>query len=265
VTTLSPLRVERDGAVTVLTLNRPDVLNALDEPLTEALNASLADCAADAAIRAVVITGAGRAFSGGQDLDDRLAMIEKGGDIQLGDELRRRYHPAIAAIREMRKPVIAAVNGVAAGAGLGIAIACDIRVAASSASFRPAWGRIGLVPDAGSAFFLPRLVGWGRALDIVLTGEPVAADEALRIGLVTRVWPDKEFAAKWRELAQTLANGATEAFALTKEGLNAAMARGFAEFLDHEAELQDRAGRTHDYAEGVRAFSEKRPAKMEGR
>jgi 2-(1,2-epoxy-1,2-dihydrophenyl)acetyl-CoA isomerase len=265
VTSLSPLRVERDGAVTVLTLNRPDVLNAFDEPLTEALNASLADCAADSAIRAVVITGAGRAFSAGQDLADRLAMIEKGGDVHLGDELRRRYHPAIAAIRDMRKPVIAAVNGVVAGAGLGVAIACDIRVAAASATFRPAWGRVGLVPDAGSAFFLPRLVGWGRALDMVLTGEPVAADEAFRIGLVTRVWPDAEFAAKWRELAQTLAHGATEAFALTKEGLNAAMARGFAEFLDHEAELQDRAGRTHDYAEGVKAFGQKRPAKMEGR
>ena len=264
-TSLSPLRVERDGAVTVLTLDRPDVLNAFDESLTEALNASLADCAADPAIRTVVITGAGRAFSAGQDLTDRLAMIEHGGDVHLGDELRRRYHPAISAIREMRKPIIAAVNGVVAGAGLGVAIACDIRVAASSATFRPAWGRVGLVPDAGSAFFLPRLVGWGRALDMILTGDPVSADEALRIGLVTRVWPDAEFAVKWRELAQTLARGATEAFALTKEGLNAAMARGFAEFLDHEAELQDRAGRTHDYAEGVRAFGEKRPARMEGR
>ena len=263
-TSLSPLRVERDGAVTVLTLDRPDVLNAFDESLTEALNASLVDCAADPTIRAVVITGAGRAFSAGQDLADRLAMIEEGGDVHLGDELRRRYHPAIAAIREMRKPVIAAVNGVVAGAGLGVAVACDIRVASSSATFRPAWGRVGLVPDAGSAFFLPRLVGWGRALDMVLTGDPVSADEALRIGLVTRVWPDAEFAVKWRELAQMLAGGATAAFALTKEGLNAAMARGFAEFLDHEAELQDRAGRTRDYAEGVRAFSEKRPAKMEG-
>jgi 2-(1,2-epoxy-1,2-dihydrophenyl)acetyl-CoA isomerase len=265
VTSLSSLRAERDGAVSVLTLNRPDVLNAFDEPLTEALNASLADCAADGDVRAVVITGSGRAFSAGQDLDDRLAMIEGEGDRHLGDELRRRYHPAILAIREMRKPVIAAVNGVAAGAGLGLAIACDVRVAASSATFRAAWGRVGLVPDAGSAFFLPRLVGWGRAFDMVLSGDPVSADEALRIGLVTRVWPDADFAARWREFAQTLARGATEAFALTKEGLNASMARGFSEFLDHEAALQDRAGRTRDYAEGVRAFSEKRPAKMEGR
>ena len=264
-TSLSPLRVERDGAVTVLTLDRPDVLNAFNEALTEALNASIADCAADPAVRAVVITGSGRAFSAGQDLADRLATIEKGGDLRLGDELRRRYHPAIAAIRTMRKPVIAAVNGVAAGAGLGVAIACDIRVAASSATFRAAWGRVGLVPDAGSAFFLPRLVGWGRALDMVLTGDAVTADEALRIGLTTHVWPDAEFAAKWRDLAQTLARGATEAFALSKEGLNAAMARGFDEFLDVEAGLQDRAGRTRDYAEGVRAFSAKRTPEFKGR
>ena len=248
----------------ILTLDRPEVLNAFNEQLTEALNGALADCAADRAVRAVVITGAGRAFSAGQDLGDRLAMLQRGGEPHLGDELRRRYHPAIAAIREMRKPVIAAVNGVAAGAGLGVAISCDLRVAASSATFRAAWGRVGLVPDAGSAFFLPRLVGWGRALDMILTGEPVNADEAVRIGLATRVWPDEEFPRRWRELAQTLAQGATEAFALTKEGLNASMARGFDEFLDDEAELQDRAGRTRDYAEGVKAFSEKRQAKMEG-
>ena len=165
----------------------------------------------------------------------------------------------------MRKPVIAAVNGVAAGAGLGLAIACDVRLAATSATFRAAWGRVGLVPDAGSAFFLPRLVGWGKALDMILTGEPVDAAEALRIGLVTRVWPDAEFPAKSREYAAMLANGATEAFALTKQGLNAAMARGFEDFLEVEAELQDRAGRTADYARGVRAFASKQPPDFEGR
>jgi 2-(1,2-epoxy-1,2-dihydrophenyl)acetyl-CoA isomerase len=265
VTTRSPLRVERDGAVTILTLDRPEVLNAFDERLTEALNAAVADCAADEAVRTVVITGAGRAFSAGQDLDDRLAMIEEGGDLRLGDELRRRYHPVIAAIRTMRKPVVAAVNGVVAGAGLGLAIACDIRVAAASATFRAAWGRVGLVPDAGSAFFLPRLVGWGRALDMVLTGEPVSAEDALRIGLATRVWPDDRFAPEWRGFARTLARGATEAFALTKEGMNASYARDFPAFLDFEAELQDRAGRTRDYAEGVRAFSAKRSPEFEGR
>jgi len=265
VTSRSPLRVERDGATAILTLDRGDVLNAFDEALTEALNAAVANAARDQAIRAVVITGAGRAFSAGQDLDDRLATIERGGDLHLGDELRLRYHPVIAAIRAMRKPVIAAVNGVAAGAGLGLAIACDVRLAATSATFRAAWGRVGLVPDAGSAFFLPRLVGWGKALDMILTGEPVDAAEALRIGLVTRVWPDAEFPAKSREYAAMLANGATEAFALTKQGLNAAMARGFEDFLEVEAELQDRAGRTADYARGVRAFASKQPPDFEGR
>jgi 2-(1,2-epoxy-1,2-dihydrophenyl)acetyl-CoA isomerase len=265
VTSRSPLRVERDGAVAVLTLDRPDVLNAFDEALTEALNAAVADSARDAEVRAVVITGAGRAFSTGQDLDDRLATIERGGDLRLGDELRRRYHPVIASIRTMRKPVIAAVNGVAAGAGLGLAIACDVRVAAASATFRAAWGRVGLVPDAGSAFFLPRLVGFGKAMDMILSGEPVDASEALRIGLATRVWPDAEFAGKWHEYAAMLARGATEAFALTKQGLNAAMARGFDEFLEVEAELQDRAGRTADYARGVRAFASKQAPRFEGR
>ena len=264
-TSLSPLRVMREAAVTILTLDRADVLNAFNEPLTEALSAALGECAADASVRAVVITGSGRAFSAGQDLDDRLTMIEKTGDLHLGDELRRRYHPAIATIRTMRKPVIAAVNGVAAGAGLGLAIACDIRVAAASATFRAAWGRVGLVPDAGSAFFLPRLVGWGRALEMILTGEPVSADEALRIGLASRVWADAEFPSRWREYAAALANGPTEAFALTKEGLNLAMARGFPEFLEAEAELQDRAGRTGDYARGVRAFAAKRKPEFEGR
>jgi 2-(1,2-epoxy-1,2-dihydrophenyl)acetyl-CoA isomerase len=261
----APLRFERDDALAVITLERADVLNAFDEALTAALARAVDESASDPSVRAVVITGAGRAFSAGQDLRDRLAMVEAGRDLRLGDELRRRYHPVIAAIRAMRKPVVAAVNGVVAGAGLGIAVACDVRVAAASASFRAAWSRVGLVPDAGSAYFLPRLVGWGRAMDMILTGEPVGADEALRIGLATRVWPDAEFALGWRAYAMALANGATEAFALSKEGLSASWQHDLAAFLEVEAGLQDRAGRTRDYAEGVRAFASKRPAKFEGR
>ena len=264
-TTRAPLRTERDGALCVITLDRPAVLNAFDETLTSALSAAIFDTADDASVRAVVITGEGRAFSAGQDLNDRAMQVEAGADLRLGDELRRRYHPVIAKIREMRKPVIAAVNGVVAGAGLGIAVACDVRVAAASASFRAAWGRVGLVPDAGSAYFLPRIVGFGRATDMILTGEPVSAEEALRIGLVTRVWPDEEFAEAWRKYARTLAQGATEAYALSKEGLNAAWDRDFASFLELESSLQDRAGRTRDYAEGVRAFTSKAAAKFEGR
>ncbi|MGH2498604.1 MAG: enoyl-CoA hydratase/isomerase family protein, partial [Candidatus Limnocylindria bacterium] len=198
-------------------------------------------------------------------LRDRAAALERGAELRLGDELRRRYHPVITAIRTMRKPVIAAVNGVVSGAGLGLAVACDIRVAAASASLRAGWTRVGLVPDAGSAFFLPRLVGWGRALDMVMTAEPVSADEALRIGLVTRVWPDEVFAREWRAFAQRIAAGATEALALSKEGLDAAWERDFGSFLELEAALQDRAGRSRDYAEGVRAFLAKRPPSFEGR
>jgi 2-(1,2-epoxy-1,2-dihydrophenyl)acetyl-CoA isomerase len=259
------LRLERDAALAVITLDRPDVLNAFDEALTAALAKAIDDVAKDASVRAVVITGAGRAFSAGQDLRDRLPLVEAGTDVHLGDELRRRYHPVIAGIRATRKPVIAAVNGVVAGAGLGVAVACDVRVAAASASFRAAWGRVGLVPDAGSAYFLPRLVGWGRAMDMILTGEPVGADEALRIGLTTRVWPDADFAREWRAYATSLASGATEAFALTKEELGAAWHHDLEAFLEVEAGLQDRAGRTRDYAEGVKAFAAKRRPEFEGR
>jgi 2-(1,2-epoxy-1,2-dihydrophenyl)acetyl-CoA isomerase len=261
----SPLRLEREGALAVITLDRPEVLNAFDEALTSALTFAVDEVAADTSVRAVVITGAGRGFSAGQDLRDRFLKVVAGEDLALGNELRRRYHPLIARLREMRKPVVAAVNGVVAGAGLGVAVACDVRVASSSAVFRAAWSRIGLVPDAGSAYFLPRIVGWGRAMDMILTGDPVNADEALRIGLVTRVWPDEGFADGWRAYARALAEGATEAYALSKEGLNAAWDREFSSFLELESSLQDRAGRTRDYAEGVRAFTTKTAAKFEGR
>lgn len=260
-----PVRLERDAGVAVITLDRPDVLNAFDEAATAALATVLTEVAADPAVRAVVITGAGRAFSAGQDLRDRVAALDGGAELSLGDELRRRYHPLTLAIRTMRKPVIAAVNGIAAGAGLGLAAACDVRVAAASASFRAAWSRVGLVPDAGSAFFLPRLIGWGRAIDLVVSGDPVDSAEALRIGLVTRVWPDDEFDAAWRSYARSVAAGATEAYALSKEGLNASWDHDLSAFLEIEAGLQDRAGRSRDYAEGVRAFLAKRPAAFEGR
>jgi 2-(1,2-epoxy-1,2-dihydrophenyl)acetyl-CoA isomerase len=259
------LRLERDGALAVITLERADVLNAFDERLTTELGTAVRDVAADRALRALVITGAGRAFSAGQDLRDRAAALERGEELRLGDELRRRYHPLIEGIRAMSKPVIAAVNGVVSGAGFGLAAACDVRVASSTATFRAGWARVGLVPDAGSAYFLPRIVGWGRAFDLILSSETIDADEALRIGLVTRVWRESEFAREWHAFAQGIASGATAAYALTKEGLNAAWDRDFGAFLEVEASLQDRAGRTHDYAEGVRAFLGKRPARFEGR
>jgi len=259
------VRLDRDGAVATITLDRPEVLNAFDEHLTSALEAAVRDVARDGAIRCVVITGAGRAFSAGQDLRDRATALGQGAELRLGDELRRRYHPLIADIREMRKPVVAAVNGVVAGAGFGLAVACDLRVAAASATFRAGWARVGLAPDVGSAYFLPRLIGWGRALDLALTCEPVTTDEAQRIGLVSRVWPDGEFAERVRAFVRELASGPTEAYALTKEALNAGWEHDLRSFLDIEAALQDRAGRTADYAEGVRAFLERRDARFTGR
>ena len=259
------MRLERDGAVAILVLQRPEVLNAFNEQLTSELGEALESVTHDTGVRAVVVTGAGRGFSAGQDLADRGAMIEAGGEVSLGDELRRRYHPITSSIRAMPKPVIAAVNGVAAGAGLGLALACDVRVATASATFRAAWARVGLVPDAGAAYFLPRLVGWGRAMDMIVSGEPVNADDALRLGLVTRVWPDLDFENEWRAYARALAAGATQAFALSKEALKASEEHDLSSFFEIEAELQDRAGRTHDYAEGVRAFRGKRRAEFEGR
>ncbi len=259
------MRLERDGAVAILVLQRPEVLNAFNEQLTSELGEALESATHDTGVRAVVVTGAGRGFSAGQDLADRGAMIEAGGEVSLGDELRRRYHPITSSIRAMPKPVIAAVNGVAAGAGLGLALACDVRVATASATFRAAWARVGLVPDAGAAYFLPRLVGWGRAMDMIVSGEPVNAEDALRFGLVTRVWPDLDFENEWRVYARALAAGATQAFALSKEALKASEEHDLSSFFEIEAELQDRAGRTHDYAEGVRAFRGKRRAEFEGR
>lgn len=259
------MRIERDGAVAILVLQRPEVLNAFNEQLTSELGEALEGATHDPGVRAVVVTGAGRGFSAGQDLADRGAMIEAGGEVSLGDELRRRYHPITSSIRAMPKPVIAAVNGVAAGAGLGLALACDVRVATASATFRAAWARVGLVPDAGAAYFLPRLVGWGRAMDMIVSGEAVNADDALRFGLVTRVWADLDFENEWRAYARALATGATQAFALSKEALKASEEHDLSSFFEIEAELQDRAGRTHDYAEGVRAFRGKRRAEFEGR
>ena len=252
-------------AVATITLSRPDVLNALDEATTSDLARALEAAAGDSGARCVVITGAGRAFSAGQDLRDNAADVVAQKEPRLGQELRRRYFPIVRAIRSMPKPVVAAVNGPAVGAGMGLACACDIRVASSDASFRAGWSRVGLVPDAGAAYFLPRLVGFGRALDLLLSAEQVQAEEALRIGLVSRVFGAASFAADAARLARSLSQGATLAFALTKQALERAARPSLDEFLEFEATLQEQAGHSRDYAEGVRAFLDKRPPRFEGR
>ncbi|MBA3778871.1 MAG: enoyl-CoA hydratase/isomerase family protein [Chloroflexi bacterium] len=249
-----------EAGVATITLNRPEVLNSFNRELKDALADALKQLARQQAVRVVIITGAGRAFSAGQDLKER----SEPGASDLGTELRERYIPLILAIRSMEKPVIAAVNGVAAGAGCSLALACDIRLAAESASFIEVFGRVGLVPDTGSTWFLPRLVGYARAAEMTFTGEPVDALTAERIGLVNRVVPAADLMTEANELAGKLASAAPRALALTKRALNRALETDLTTALEFEAQLQGIAGRTADHAEGVAAFVEKRQPRWRG-
>jgi 2-(1,2-epoxy-1,2-dihydrophenyl)acetyl-CoA isomerase len=252
----SALRVEVADAVATLTLDRPAALNALDRALRSDLLGAIRRLAGDPAVRVLVLTGAGRAFCSGQDLREPT-----GG---FGSELRDSYNPIILALRSIEKPVIAAVNGVAAGAGASIAFACDIRLAAEQASFLLAFGRVGLVPDSGATWLLPRLVGPGLAAELIMTTEPLSAEGALEVGLVSRVVPAERLADETRAIAERLATGAPRALALAKRALARTWTVDLAEALDYEAHLQEIAGRTSDHAEGVAAFLEKRPARFTG-
>ncbi len=254
------LRVEVDGAVATLTLDRPEALNALTIPLKVALLGALESIAADRSVRAVILTGAGRAFCAGQDL------AERGGPdaMPLDVELRERYNPIVRTLRSMGQPVIAAVNGVAAGAGASLAFACDLRIAAADARFVLAFGRIGLVPDSGATWFLPRLIGASRAAELALIGDPVSADDALRIGLVHRVVPGDQLLAEARAMADRLAASAPLALAMTKAALERSWSIDLDAALDEEARLQGLAGATADHTEGLAAFREKRPPRFTG-
>lgn len=255
------LRVEVDGPVATLTLDRPAALNALTVPVKVALREALESIAGDPAVRAVILTGAGRAFCAGQDLAER----DEPDAAPLDVEVRERYNPIIRALRSMGQPVIAAVNGVAAGAGASLAFACDLRIAAEEARFVLAFGRIGLVPDSGATWFLPRLVGPAKAAELTLVGDPVDAAEALRLGLVSSVVPGDQLMTEARSLAEGLAQGAPLAMALTKEALQRSLAIDLDEALEGEAKLQGIAGASADHAEGLAAFREKRPARFSGR
>ncbi|HEX7221858.1 MAG TPA: enoyl-CoA hydratase-related protein [Candidatus Limnocylindrales bacterium] len=251
---MAELRVETVGAVTTLTLDRADSLNSLTLGLKSELLQALKSAGRDRAVRAVVITGAGRAFCAGQDLRERMEPDAA----PLAVELRQRYNPIIIAMRRLEKPIVAAVNGVAAGAGASLAFACDIRLAAPEASFLLAFGRVGLVPDSGATWFLPRLVGTAKALEIALTSEPLSAADAERFGLVARIVPADGLLAEAQALAERLAAGAPRAIALTKRALNRAWDATLEEQLEYEADLQGLAGASADHAEGVAAFVEKR-------
>jgi len=254
------VRLETIEGIATVTLDRPDALNALTVAMKGDLLAALRAVGRDPAARAVILTGSGRAFCAGQDLKERLEPDAAPLEV----ELRERYNPIVRAIRELPQPVIAAVNGVAAGAGASLAFACDLRIAASSASFVLAFGRIGLVPDSGATWLLPRLVGAARAAEMVFLGERLPAADAERWGLVSRVVPDDALLAGVRAMAQQLAGMAPRAVALTKQALRRAEEASLEESLEYEAILQGMAGRTRDHAEGVAAFVEKRPPRFTG-
>lgn len=260
----SPIVIEDDGPVRTITLNRPDVLNALNDALLRSLTEAVRDAEKADAVRCLIITGAGRAFSSGQDLAEVRDRYARGQAIDFGPHLRNLYNPLILGIRQIEKPVIGAINGVAAGAGCSLALACDVRVAAESASFIEAFINVGLVPDSAATFMLPRLVGISRALELAFTGRRVKADEALRIGLVNEVAPDDRLGDSASKLARKLAALPTRALGLTKRAINAGWNADLETQLEHEATLQAIAGKTHDHREGVAAFLEKRPPQFRG-
>jgi len=258
---VADLRSEIAAGVATLTLDRPDALNALTVGLKAELIDAFGRIASDPTVRAVVLTGEGRAFCAGQDLRERLEPDAAG----LGDEIRLRYNPLIRAMRAMPKPIVGAINGIAAGAGASLAFACDVRVAAETASFLLAFGRVGLVPDSGATWLLPRLVGGSKAVELALLGEPLVAADAERLGLVARVVPADELAATASAMAARLASGAPRAMALAKLAFERSWSSSLDEQLELEADLQAEAGATADHAEGLAAFVAKRPPRFTGR
>ncbi len=257
------LHEKHDGYATV-TLNRPHRLNAFNEDQHLRLRAALEDCAADDDCRAVILTGAGRGFSAGQDLSDRDPTLG-GPRPDLGLTLETYYNPLIRQMRALGKPIICAVNGVAAGAGANIALAGDIVIAARSASFIQAFSKIGLVPDAGGTWWLTRRLGEARAKALTLTAEPLAAETAADWGLIWKCVDDAELMAEARKLAEKFANGPTAAYALTKQLIQAASTNSLDEQLDMERDFQRQAGQSDEYREGVAAFLQKRPANFRGK
>jgi len=251
---MSTIRFEISDQVAIITLNRPEKLNSFTHEMSITLWGCLDECASLHEVRAVLITGAGRAFSAGQDLAEIVGPNAIGMDRILSEQ----YNPIVTRIRNLPKPVVAAVNGVAAGAGANLALCCDIVVAARSASFIQAFSKIGLIPDTGGTWFLPRLVGWQKAMGIAMMGDKIGAAEAERLGMVYKVFEDDEFAGASRALAAVLAEMPTRALAFTKHAFNYSATNSLESQLLLEDELQQKAAQTRDHKEGINAFLDKR-------
>ena len=254
------IKSEMEGSVLKITLNRPDKFNSFNREMALQLQAELDKAANVAAIRAVYLTGEGKAFCAGQDLSE--AMDENGPGIE--KIVREHYNPILMKLRSLEKPVICAVNGVAAGAGANIALACDIVIAGSSVSFIQAFSKIGLIPDSGGTFFLPRLIGFGKASALMMLGDKVNASDAEKMGMVYKVIEDANLQTEAMAIAKTIADMPTKAIALTKKLLNQSMDNPLNLQLEYEADMQIHAAGTYDYDEGVKAFLEKRKPVFKG-
>jgi 2-(1,2-epoxy-1,2-dihydrophenyl)acetyl-CoA isomerase len=266
--TFSTIQAASDGGVLTVTLNRPESLNAYNEQMSVELAAVLKTAQREDAIRCVVLTGAGKGFCSGQDLAeirDRYTAAGPAKEIDFGAHLRQRFNPIVSRLRTLEKPIVASVNGVAAGAGASFAFACDLRICARSAAFAMAFTSIGLIPDSAACLTLVQHIGYARTAEMLMLGEKISAEQALAWGLVNRVVDDGDLASKTGEIASKLANMPTRALGLTKRLLNSAWTATLDQQLEMEAFLQHTAGNTPDHHEGVLAFLEKRKPKFTGR